>query len=288
MSGYNCLPNLICPGAPKAGTTTLYNLFSMHPDIYVSDYKELYYFSNDRNFNKGLDWYKRNFNGYDGQKYIADVTPFYLASIKAPERIYKQLGGDVKFILLLRNPAERAYSQYLMQYREGKEMRAFEDVISDEYKKDEKGSILNNGLYYKNIKRFLEYYPMDNLHIVLTEDMKNDFRKTAKQLFEFLGLDDLEADIEIGANSRFQPRRKFLFKMIKKVPNRYKVMMRKFLGIHSKGNLMRKFIGNVDSDFIPINEDTYKWLMEFYQDDINLFMKLTGKDLSCWLKKLKT
>ena len=285
MSGYNCLPNLICPGAPKAGTTTLYNLFSMHPDIYVSDYKELYYFSNDKIFSKGLGWYMRNFNGYDGKKYIADVTPFYLASLKAPERMYKQLGGDVKFILMLRNPAERAYSQYLMQYREGKEIRVFEDVISDEYKKDEKGSILNNGLYYKNIKRFMEYYPLDNFHIVLTKDMKTDFRKTAKELFAFLGLDDLNSDIEIDANSQFQPRRKFLFKMIKKVPNRYKIMFRKFFGIQSKENLMRRLVGSDGSDNIPMNEETRKWLQEFYRDDIKFLMELTGKDLSCWSKK---
>ena len=278
------LPNLICPGAPKAGTTTLYNLFAMHPDIYVSDFKELYYFSNDRFFNKGSEWYARNFKDYSGEKYIADITPFYLASEESPGRIRRLLGEDVKFIIMLRNPIDRAYSQFLMQSREEAGYRSFRDMVFKKEKNADEKSILSNGYYFRNLTNYLDYYPKESFHFVLMEDLVSDFGKVAEGIFCFLGISNMELNMEISSNSRFRPKRKLLFRLIKKIPNRVKVRIRKFFRISTNENITRKLVGYGNSEQRDIDGETYKTLQDIYANDIEELEKLIERDLSPWLK----
>lgn len=105
------LPNFLIVGAARAGTTSLYYYLKQHPDVFMSPKKEIDFFDVDKNFEKGLDWYERYFEGYTGQKAIGEASPLYMYLEKVPKRIAKVI-PDVKLIFILRNPVDRAYSHY--------------------------------------------------------------------------------------------------------------------------------------------------------------------------------
>ena len=106
------LPNFLCVGAQKAGSSSLYKLLKSHPEIYISEKNELHFFNVEENYKKGLQHYE-NFceKGYKNQKLIGEFTPDYLQYSFVPSRIKNDL-GDVKIIIILRHPVDRAYSQF--------------------------------------------------------------------------------------------------------------------------------------------------------------------------------
>ena len=97
------LPNFICLGAAKSGTTTLYEILKQHPEIGVSSFKEPHFFDNDINWNRGVDWYKRTyFSKIENKKIKGEFTPTYLSSNSSAKRIKTTMGDNIKFIILLR------------------------------------------------------------------------------------------------------------------------------------------------------------------------------------------
>jgi len=275
---------LICPGAPKAGTTSLYRILGMHPDIYVSEFKEIYFFGNLRNYNKGVEWYKRYFRGYKGQRYVADVTPFYLDSEKAPERIKDTLGLDVKFVIMLRNPADRAFSHYLMQSRERGGVTSFEDILKNNARNSREQSIISNGFFHRNISRYLRIFPEENFHFIFMDDLYADFHRVASDLFSFLGVDDIEIEANVFENQRFMPKRKLLFRLLKKIPNRYKVMLKKAFGLKTGNDATRRMAGEAMTGRDEMPDEIRKLLVGIYEEDIRELGNMLGRDLSKWLE----
>ena len=93
------LPNFMCLGAAKSGTTTLYDILRQHPDIYIPAFKEPHFFDIPENYKNGIEWYKRNYFRNANKKIIADFTPSYFFEKEAPKRIFKNLGRDMKFLV---------------------------------------------------------------------------------------------------------------------------------------------------------------------------------------------
>ena len=256
----------------------------MHPDIYVSELKEIYFFGNLRNYNKGIEWYKRYFRGYKGQRYVADVTPFYLDSEKAPERIKDTLGSDVKFVIMLRNPADRAFSHYLMQSRERGGVTSLEDIPKNNARNNREQSIISNGFYHRNISRYLRIFPEENFHFIFMEDLYTDFHRVASDLFSFLGVDDIEIEANVFENHRFMPKRKLLFRLLKKIPNRYKVKLKKTFGLKTGNDATRRMVGEVMTGRDEMPDEIRKLLVGIYEEDIRELSNMLGRDLSKWLE----
>ncbi len=117
------LPNFLCVGAQKAGTTTLYEILKQHPDIFLpQNIKETKFFVYDEKYEKGVQWYQKEFfSEWNGQKAIGEVDPAMMFEEKSAQRIFDTLGNNVKLIFIFRNPVARAYSHYLMSQRKGAE-----------------------------------------------------------------------------------------------------------------------------------------------------------------------
>ena len=126
------LPDFLCVGAQKSGTSLLYRLLNQHPEIYLAKGKEIHFFNRDENYNKGIEWYSEHFAGSEDYKRVGEVTPDYNYVPTVPGRIYKTLGKDIKLIFMLRNPVDRAYSNYWMSFRRGHERFSFEKAIIHE------------------------------------------------------------------------------------------------------------------------------------------------------------
>ena len=140
------LPNFMCIGASKSGTTSLYDILKQHSDIFLPSFKEPHFFDIPLVYQNGIEWYKKTyFQSVKNEKCIGDFTPTYLFDEHAPERILNDLGVNMKFIIILRNPVDRAYSHYLHSKRDLHEHLSFEDALKK--KVDEKNNYLILGFH---------------------------------------------------------------------------------------------------------------------------------------------
>jgi hypothetical protein len=163
------LPNFLVIGAQKAATTTIYYYFKQHPEIFVPNRKEICFFSNDSVYNCGLEYYENCFVGWKGEKAVGEASPDYLACPAATERIKSKL-PDVKLIVCLRDPVDRAYSAFLMQRNKGSEALGTSFLAA--VKKDP--VYVDHGKYFTHIRRILEVFSRDQLLIVLYDHLKTD------------------------------------------------------------------------------------------------------------------
>ena len=200
-SRYRALPDFIIVGAQRSGTTSLYRYISEHPDVIPAIRKEIHYF--DLNYEKGVNWYRRHFplckhidflSKTRGVNVITgEASPYYLYYSLVPNRIYSTI-PDVKIIIMLRNPVDRAYSHYFHEKRLGKEKLSFEDATRNESERlldnnndgdfsHQHYSYLSRGKYIEQVKRYFEVFIKDNILIIGSEDF---FNKIMNSLVVFL------------------------------------------------------------------------------------------------------
>ena len=206
------LPDFLIIGAQKCGTTSLYNHLSQHPNVGAAFEKEVRYFNN--HYSKGVNWYKAHFptNLYKTLKTLKDphrfVTgegePSYLPNPVVPQRVLG-LTPDVKMIVMLRNPVDRAYSHYQHRYVRNQEIRTFEEACDADKEVLKNGwknmptedyirlghshySYLPRGLYFEQIRTWMEVFPKDRFLIITAEDFFADTQSIFDEVLAFLGL----------------------------------------------------------------------------------------------------
>lgn len=202
------VPNFVVIGAPKSGTTSLYYYLTQHPDIYLPERKELHYFSYDQlreNANGpgdgeilsslcgSRDDYLRHFEGVSGEMAIGDISPSYLY-YGAHAKIRDELGA-AKIIVLLRNPIEKAYSQFMHMVRDQREDLLFYDALMAESSRREKGwsdiwRYAESSLYAERLQAFIDFFGRDHVHIVVFDDFENSTDLSVRGILRFLEIDD--------------------------------------------------------------------------------------------------
>lgn len=193
------LPNFLCIGAQKSGTTTLLNQLARHPDIYMSPARETQFFLMDNLYSQGAPRYETAFfHGWDGQKAVGEKTPEYLYDPLVPGRIAGTLGTGVKVIATFRSPAQRAYSHYRHNFQQFWEDMPFEAALAAEEERCTAGrfprlrySYLDRGRYAVQLERYLPLFPRESLMLLVYErDIVEKQMETLKGIFSFLGVDD--------------------------------------------------------------------------------------------------
>ena len=197
------LPDFIIGGAMKSGTTTLHNILNAHPRIFIPD-GEVHFFDMDNvsqhsdfNFyrkkrwitqniekdpNRVWNWYRDKFRGTEHLIRGEDSTT-YLSSRIAAERIAGQ-EKEIKLIFLLRQPSERAFSNYLHLLRSGKATYSFEDTLL--YCP---GQILTRSLYLEQLQEYFRWIPKERIKIVLFEDFVQRRDESLSEICQFLGVE---------------------------------------------------------------------------------------------------
>lgn len=209
-SSSRSLPDFLVIGAQKSATTSLFSYLGQHPQLIPSFQKQIHFFDggsspNIDNFELGQAWYRAFFpltrNIGDKQKTF-EVSPIYLFNPRVPKRIF-DLIPEVRLIAILRNPTERAISHYFHEKRRGKESLPMDEAFRQEetrlqpvidtgdYRSDAfiHHSYKSRGLYKKQIDRFLDYFPLQKIHVTSSEDLFSDPNTTLSNIFEFLGVD---------------------------------------------------------------------------------------------------
>ncbi|MBT5698510.1 MAG: hypothetical protein HOJ12_00820 [Flavobacteriales bacterium] len=224
------LPNFMCLGAAKSGTTTLYDILRQHPDIYIPAFKEPHFFDIPENYKNGIEWYKRNYFRNANKKIIADFTPSYFFEKEAPKRIFKNLGRDMKFLVVFRNPVDRAYSHYLHSKRDDHESENFAKSLELEVSRLKKHdnqsdylsylrhSYVHQGLYAQMINRYLQYFSLDNfLFIHFENELLQERELTIKRILEFL---EIDSSVLLRTDIRSNPSSQEKSKPLKKLMNK--------------------------------------------------------------------
>lgn len=172
-------------GAAKSGTTTLHEYLSRHPDLRCPVTKEPDFFANRTHRELGTSWYLALFQIHKDARILLDASTTYSRHPHTgldPARQIRDTVVDPKFVYIMRDPVERAYSHYRHHMRTGVTM-TFEQALqqSDEY--------IDTGRYADQIERYLRLFPKERFCFLLTEDLQADTHAAVAKVLAFLGLD---------------------------------------------------------------------------------------------------
>ncbi|MBC8392311.1 MAG: sulfotransferase domain-containing protein [Deltaproteobacteria bacterium] len=290
------LPNFLIVGAAKSGTTSMYHYLSQHPDIFMPKWKELSFLIGDPfgplHQVKKPQYYHKVFSKVQNQSAVGEASTSYLYDQAAPQRI-KEILGKIKILVILRNPVDMSYSLYNHQVRRaGETLKTFETALEAETKRLKDPNFKKNcygwhanyyyfqrGLYFEQVKRYLDTFGKDNVLVFLFEELVADAVRAAQKTYRFLGVDDAfvpAVRVHNPAGSilsiprfwedtgLFLKTASFLFSknLINKIP-------------HLLRNIGRKLPP-------PINPVTSQRLAARFHDDICRVEQLIEKDLSHW------
>jgi hypothetical protein len=274
------LPTFIGVGGQRCGTTWLDGQLRRHPEIFLPERrKEVHYF--DRYYARGTGWYEGFFPGRDEAlkyKAIGEITPYYLYHSEAALRISETIPG-CRILVSLRNPAERAYSQYALAVEGRAEKRSFADYIKEEPEPFERG------LYALQLKRYLKYFPADQILVLIFEETNRDPHKALGRISRFLGCTDTffdTVDLSKKMNESKRTRHAFLYAKARRVGSLLRSIDCDRVVNYAKRIGLPGLFGKVDTPAGEKDFATLERLMARYREDIEELEQILGKDLSFW------
>jgi hypothetical protein len=314
------LPNFFLAGTVKAGTTSLYRYLAQHPQIYVSPIKEPCYFASElrpenfvaefqpqvqrdqeelRRYLRGpmteprfggpvVNWedYLRLYCKVRDEIAIGEASVSYLWSRTAARNIAQKI-PDARIILVLRNPADRAYSQYLQAVSAGQVRTSFREQIQASMrlppgsKFDVLNPLLEFGLYFEQVRRFFDHFPPSQIRIDLYENYRANPRETLIELFRFLEVDPtfqpdlsrrfLEPSVPQFVTAAYFLKRYGIWQKVKRWSPQPLQPLLKSAAVRKRSSLVMD----------PADRAR---LCEYYRDDIEKLSGLLNLDLQHWLK----
>lgn len=286
------LPNFMMIGVAKAGTTSFFRYLDQHPQIFMAPIKATNFFG----YEDARDWkwdaegdapllqnfpvrtfeaYEASFAGATDELAIGEVSPQYFRCPTAAQRIHECV-PNAKLVVSLRNPAERAFSGFMMRTRRGESVRGFYEELTLQ------SSHVKEGFYYKRLKRYFDIFPKDQIKIYIFEEFKKDSAKVVVDLYDFLGVDtSFVPDTSVRHNPGAIPKVRLLNRLFY---NPTLINMAKSVvpgGLHLK----LKQIQQLNLSSAPkLPADLRSKLLNFYREDIFKLEGLLDRDLSIWLK----
>jgi hypothetical protein len=312
------MPNFFIAGAPKAGTTSLYHYLDQHPHIYMSPIKEPCYFASElrpenvgeelqeqvrtsmrelRNYLDGpmtskrfggfvTEWtdYLRLFQNVRQETAIGEASVCYLWSRTAARHIVSRI-PEGKIILMLRDPADRAFSQYLHVLSQGAVRVSFREYFELSLHSESKqfGNVypfLEYGQYYEQVKRYQQVFPEKNIRIYFYEDYRRDPMTILRQIFRFLSVDaTFSPDMSQRHLEPRVPRFITASYWMKKLGLWRRVKDWTPVALH--GSL--RMAAFRQRSVLQLDAEDRARLVDYYRDDISKLACLVGRDLSEWL-----
>lgn len=300
------MPNFLVIGAAKAGTTSLCYYLEQHPQIYMSPIKEPFFFSfagEELNFQgpgdravyqpavTNLENYQTLFQSVADELAIGEGSTLYLYTPKAIEQIKKYV-PDAKLIVVLRNPIDRAFSNFLHKVRDHLEpISDFQLAYREEKNRMLKGwspswHYINMGFYYQQIKPYFEQFGSKQIKVYLYEDFKHHLPDLLVDIFKFLQVDpnfmpDINTRLNEGAGV---PKNKFIYQLLSKnnpifsackslIPQPFHQSMIHTIQTVRKQNMVQP----------QLSPQARNELKEIYREDILQLQTLIQRDLSHWL-----
>ena len=297
------LPNFLIIGAAKSGTGALHHYLAQHPEIFMSPIREPHFFAlegttpvfqgpqDDELINKRavttLEEYTLLFSGVQNEIAVGESSVSTLYSAKAPARI-KNILPCAKLIVILRNPVDRAFSNYLYMVARGFEPEpTFEAAIKVEEWRIQNGwqhiwHYRNMGFYGEQLERFVCLFPLEQKRIFLYEDFLADSQTILRSIFEFLEVDTTFRPRQVKRpNQSGIPKNQYLNDLLLKhglLKQALKILLPKEVGQVLASEFRKQNLRKPRLD-----RATRLELIETYQPDIERLQRILNRDLSRWL-----
>lgn len=287
--------DMMIVGAQKAGTTSLKSYLSQHPKIDTHKQTEMIYFLDDKTYSLGYEKsFHRYFPDHESQNKLLAKNVGVMYYRPAMERLYDH-NPKMQLVIVLRNPVDRAYSAYWFARRRGQEdLKTFEEAIEaspDRYK--DKGifrmgncSYLDRSLYVKHLEMIFTIFPRSQVHIFLTDDMKQDIDGVCNQIFASL---DLEQNVSLDTKQQHNHASAARSELLARLLGRKSFLKRTFRKIMSDkpADKIKDFLNRFNEREIEIPTiapETAMRLTTYFEPYNEKLGKLLGRDLSHWNK----
>jgi hypothetical protein len=287
------LPNLFIPGAARCGTTSMHSHLNTHPDVCMSAIKEPHYLCRD---DKSLEDYGRLFYGANGARYRGESSTGYLLLPDVVAKIQKSM-PDSKFILMFRNPVDRAWSHYWhIRGGSGAEKAGFREAFLRSQDEPHGFAMYNRhyfqtGLYTRWLQNYIDAFGEENLHIVILEELDADSAAEMHKVCGFLQIEDFAAPEVAHLNAArvsqfpiahrvYSSLRRLAAKTVMKpVPDgAYSRIVRSSNRLYA--NTVAKLLSTSPPPKITLEDR--RWIADFYRDEVAGLRQMTGKPLAAW------
>ena len=295
------MPNFLVIGAQKAGTTALHYFLKQHPDIYMSPEKEPHFFSFEGKTSQNpgivtnLECYQALFDDCKHEKVLGEVSPSYMSNLEALKGI-KSYIPEVKLIAMLRNPADRAYSQFLHEVREGREaITDFGEALKNHdriEKRDREQGIKRGpwcyykpqGYYYNHLKPYFDTFGASQLKVCIYEDFAEDPVTVLQEMFLFLKVDHtFVPNVAMIFQKTGYPKIRLLSTILdSKKSHPVKYMLKSIIPSKQLHFFLGMKLRNWNLVKPPLSSDIRAKLLEDYREDILQLQNLIQRDLSKW------
>jgi hypothetical protein len=293
-------PNFLIIGAPKAATTFLYDCLGQHPQVFLTRKKETRFFAFEgasihrrdpvnQSVITDIRDYAAAFEGASGYGARGEVSPVYLASEHAPERIHRRF-PSMKFIAVVRQPVERAYSHFMFARQKGFEPRdaTFHEALTVPavtvrgFRRQR--PYIVDSLYGQALRRYLRFFDKGQFLFLRHEDLRNERTDALRRVERFLNVNHFgryEFSDSLAASG--EPNSWWLYRLVASRPAgaALKAVFGRRVGSVKHSEIKARFLSKE-----LLTESDWQLGMDLFLDDIHDFESLTGLDLADWRRSV--
>jgi hypothetical protein len=276
-------PDFLILGAQKCGTTSLAQALAAHPDVFIPEAKEAHHYGSVADESVGGDSLRRFFKDRKGERVIGEATPEYLYKVECQRQITANL-PEVKAIVILRNPIDRAYSAYIHGVRAGIFRSSFEAALADEPRLVARGQrgfgpvvgkgfhpLVGKGFYATQLRRYLDGgLDRSRLNVVLLDDLEAEPAATLESVQGFIGVDAVPTKVPVVNQARASV---------------YPASLRRVLySMRSRSDFARRALESSYRTSAPsaMDPETRARLIDVFVEPNDDLSKLIDRDLSAW------
>ena len=294
-------PLFIIGGAPKCGTTALWDYLNEHPQVGMASIKEPRFFSKAEGntdlskdaygprlpgtFSRGFQWYEELFPNSDALVF-GEASTVYFGDETSPKLI-KDNVPDARLIFLLREPVARLYSHYWQEFKLGWDLPDFYELYQSNHPRFQ--YYCQVSAYQRNLKRYFTYFPKEQILILLQEDLVERPKEVFSVVCDHIGIDNQFQPSSLGKqfNKQQAPRSRILAKYVSSLQAiTTKLPMPK--RVRKKLGRLRQMVTQINSgenQYSSLDDGFKRELSKRFEPDIEYLQILLGRDLSKWQNK---
>lgn len=272
------LPNFIVIGNLRSGTTWLDSCLRQHPDVFLPRYVKGTHFFSHR-FHKGVSWYERHFDAWRDERAVGEVSALCLGSEVAAKNIHRVI-PHARLVACLRDPMTSIWSHYLRELRQGRSRKPFLETLR------EHPEIAGYHLHYRNLNRYLELFPREQILIIFHDDISQRPHDVLGEVFRFLDIrDDFVPDMATRrVNEARFIRFPFLARPVMEIRWRLRDhRMYRMVDLVKRLGLVDLVFGFGPPKGLEYRAEDRQAVRELFLEDIRELAKLTGRNLEHWL-----
>jgi len=273
------LPNLVGCGAAKAGTTSLSSYLAQHPEVYASPVKEIGFFG--PSCGRRVAWYESHFAGWNGEPIVCEFTPWYMLIPEVANRIAHLL-PEPRVIVSLRNPIDRAYSDYLHHLRYGAPGQSMHGLSFFDALDTQWGQLrlFSLGLYARCLNPYFEALGRDRVYVAIFEEWTRNPTSEIARLYRWLGIDaDFVPEIT-QENRGWTPRNRLAVEVIRL----WRAIVKPLLGSSEEAltglkTLAKDALSQGQPHLTPSERNR---VAQLYAPSVGALRALLDRSLACW------